>query len=208
MGTLLLMGGAGACATSRADLDIRVREDPNGPVRYEGPLAGPYDDVDELSEAGCERMLKHAASSRSTGALGYCAVFFSAPDDEGRDRWFIGHVADLTGDRRGGERACAIPIDLVEPNGVEVLSLQGRMEGAPGRASWRPTRFLNQRTGATWERDVLVFSLEGSGKCTVHGFVGFSRVVTVSQGDGFRPVGTVYDERGAVQVLAGSEWLP
>ncbi|NMO20973.1 hypothetical protein HPC49_50510 [Pyxidicoccus fallax] len=195
LGSLLFVGG---CATSRADLDVRVREDANGLARYEGALAGPYDDVDELAEAGCERMVGLGAS------LGYCAVFFSAPDDEGRDRWFIGHVADLTGGRRGEDRTCTLPIDLVEPSGVEVLSLQGRREGP----AWRPTRFLNQRTGATWARDVLVFSLEGSGKCTVYGFVGFSRVVTVSHGDGFRPVATVYDERGAMQVLAGSEWLP
>lgn len=199
MGALLLMGGA--CASARTDLDIRVREDPSGPVRYEGALAGPYDDVDELVEAGCERMEKHAASAR-VRALGYCAVFFSAPDEEGRDRWFIGHIAELTGDRRGEDRACALPVDLVEPNGVDVLSLRGR---TAGRGSWRPTRFMNQRTGATWERDVLVFSLEGERGCTVYGFVGFSRVVTVSQGDGFRPVGTVYDEQGVVRVLDGSE---
>ncbi|MFP2925096.1 hypothetical protein ACLESO_07740 [Pyxidicoccus sp. 3LG] len=205
MGALLVLGGASGCATSGVDLRIRVRDDPNGPVRYEGLLAGPFDDVDELVETGCGHMMEQAAPSSVERPLGYCAVFFSAPNDEGRDRWFIGHIATLDGDRNVAERSCTIPVDLVEPDEVEVLSLLGAT-GSPGRSgAWRPTRFFNQSTGTTWSRDVLVFSLETPEVCTAYGFISFSRVVTVNRGNGFHPVGTVYNEQGIIQALAGSE---
>ncbi|MCP3139990.1 hypothetical protein [Pyxidicoccus xibeiensis] len=205
LAALLLLGGGSGCATSGADLRIRVHDDPNGAVRYEGPTAGPFRDVDELVETGCERMVEHAASSRAERPLGYCAVFFSAPDDEGRDRWFIGHLSVLEGERGGTERSCRIPVDLVDPKEVEVLSLLGA-KGGPGHSgAWRPTHFVNQGTGTTWERDVLVFSLEAPEACTAYGFISFSRVVTVSRGSGFHPIGTVYNEQGIIQALAGSE---
>ncbi|WP_169558697.1 hypothetical protein [Myxococcus stipitatus] len=199
---ILACAGAGGCASSRDALKIRVVDDAKGPVRYEGPLAGPHDSMEALVEAACERMREPPASSRDGRSWGYCAVFFSAPDDEGREKWFVGHVAPLRAEGEVSERYCVLPIDLVAPSHTEMLALGGAYEPRLGRQDWHPTLFLNERTGKTWERDVLVFSLSSPDSCRVNSYIGFSRVVTALQKGKFVPVGTVYNGRGRVEQLA------
>ncbi|TQF09918.1 hypothetical protein FJV41_42155 [Myxococcus llanfairpwllgwyngyllgogerychwyrndrobwllllantysiliogogogochensis] len=198
---LLALSCIWGCVANNADLGIRVRDDPNGPVRYEGPLAGPYDDMETLVDAACERMLNQPVSSRGGQPLGYCAVFFSAPNDEGRDKWFIGHVAPLGVGGGDAGRSCVLPIDLVAPRSTEVLALGGGYDTSRGRRNWHPTLFLNGRTGETWERDVLVFSTSTPTECGVYSFTGFSRVVTEVRNGKFVPVGTVYNSQGSIEAL-------
>lgn len=202
---ILACAGAEGCASSRDALKIRVVDDPKGPVRYEGPLAGPHDSMESLAEVACERMLEQPASSRDGRSWGYCAVFFSAPDEEGREKWFVGHVAALQAGGEASERYCVLPIDLVDPSRTERLALGGAYASLPGRRDWHPTLFLNERTGMTWERDVLVFSLASPDSCRVSSYIGFSRVVTSLREDRFVPVGTVYNGRGRVEQLASAD---
>lgn len=202
---LFLLAGMAGCATAAARFDIRVRDEPNGPIRYEGPLAGPYDDVDELVDTVCENMLASSAPTQDGPRRGYCVLFFSAPAGS-EEKWFISHLASLEGPPTSEERSCSLPVDVTEPAATEVLSLGGastrqRAQDTSPRALWHPTSFLNQTTGGTWDRDVLVFSLEEPGACTVHGFIGFSGVVTVRRDRRFMPIATVYGEHGTTQPL-------
>jgi hypothetical protein len=198
---LLFFGGTLGCVAHHVDLGIQVHDEPNRPVRYEGPLAGPYDDLEELVDTACEHMVRSPASLGGRHTRGYCALFFSAPDEQGTDKWFIGNITPLEDVQATGERSCRIPVDLVERRDTEVLSLGGVDSTPPEHESWRPTLFFNQRTRATWERDVLLFSLETPETCTTYGFVGFDRVVTRHRGNGFVPMGTVYNEQGVIQAV-------
>lgn len=201
---LLLSGCTWGCAIASTSnsLEIRVRDDPNGPVRFEGPLAGPFDEMQDWVEAACASMTAQRTSDPSS--LGYCAqTFISAVNGE---KWFISSITRMNRGSTIADRACSIPRDLLSPGAKEVLALGGAYVDQPGKDEtdlkpWRPTLFFNRTTGDTWGHDVTVFSVEQPGACLVYDFNGFSRVVNMWRGGRFLPIGTVYNERGLLQAL-------
>ncbi|WP_342377114.1 hypothetical protein NVS55_37655 [Myxococcus stipitatus] len=177
---------------------------PNGPVRYEGGIVGPYDDMDALVEAACTAMMQARAGSEVSG---YCALFF---DDETQEsKWVISHVSPMSGGFSHAGRTCELPGDPAAPAAKDVLFLGAAMEALNGPESkWRPTHFLNQDTGKTWGADTLVFDVSSPGTCTVHGYIGFSRVVTQRVDGGFVPYGAVYNDQGLIHALKREEPPP
>jgi hypothetical protein len=205
---LLLSGCTWGCATASTSnsLEIRVRDDPNGPVRFEGPLAGPFDEMEDWVEAACASMMAQRTSD--PGSLGYCAqTFISAADGE---KWFISHITRMDGGPNNADRACSIPRDMLKPGEKEILALGGAYIDQHGKDEngpelWRPTLFFNQTTGDTWDHDVTVFSVEQPGVCLVYDFNGFSQVVNIWRDGRFSPIGTVYNEQGLLQPLKKRE---
>jgi hypothetical protein len=203
---MLSAGGFGCAARATTSLAIQVRNDPTGPVRYEGQLAGPYDDLKTLVDTACELMESRPAD-QGPSTPGYCALFFHAPlvdSPSSGEKWFIASIAPLHVTNEL-ERSCGLPMDPVEPTSVALLVLGGgssRLQ-PPAASAWHPTSFLNQTTGRTWEHDVLVFSLEAPGACTVYSFSDFSGVVTRRQGKTFVPVGAIDNGEGVLRVSSG-----
>ncbi len=204
--SLLFLSNTWGCATISNNhsnsLEIRVRDDPNGPVQFEGPLAGPFDAMENWVEASCKSMMAQHASD--TSILGYCALTFISA--EAGEKWFISHITRLNGDPSTAERSCSIPRNLLKPEEKEVLALGGAYAHQRGEAentpkSWRPTLFFNQTTGETWGRDVTVFSLEKPGTCLVYDFNGISQIVNIWRDDRFFPTGTIYNDQGIIQAL-------
>ena len=208
---LLLLTGSWGCATHNADLNIHVRNAPDIPVRYEGRLVGPYDDLSTLVDITCKHLRAQPVGRQSLNPPGYCALFFHAPLFESPtsgEKWFIPHIAPIGG-TNGSERICALPMDPVEPTRVAILSLGDASSASHAPASsasttWRPSSFLNRTTARTWEHDVLVFSLADPDTCTVYSFNGFSGLVTLRRGSKFTPVGTVSNDQGVIQPLVAN----
>ncbi|AGC48922.1 hypothetical protein MYSTI_07650 [Myxococcus stipitatus DSM 14675] len=196
--------GSGGCATVRTTLDVRVHDTPNGPVRYEGDIVGPYDDMDELVDVACTAMMQARAGSEVSG---YCALFFD--DETHESKWVISHVSPMREGVEHAGRTCELPGDPAAPASKSVLFLGAALEALNGPGwKWQPTHFLNQDTGETWGADTLVFDVASPGTCTVHGYIGFSRVVTRRVDGGFVPLGAVYNDHGLIQALKREEQSP
>ncbi|WP_075207501.1 hypothetical protein [Archangium violaceum] len=206
LGLILLVGGWG-CAARPASFAIHVHDEPTGAVRYEGPLAGPYDELSTLVDTACKHM-KSQVADKGPISPGYCALFFHAPlvdSPSPREKWFIAHISPI-GVTNELERSCRLPMDPVEPTSTALLVLGGGPTGLqPSVTSiWHPTLFLNQTTGRTWEHDVLVFSMDAPGTCAVYSFSGFSGVVTRRQHKTFVPVGAIDNGEGVLRISAGN----
>jgi hypothetical protein len=204
---LLALGGLWGCANNAGNIDFRLRPQrmPQGGVQYEGPMAGPYRSFTEMAETACERMSARPTAPNGIPPLGYCALFFNMPEDS--RKWSFSHIAGMDGDAGGMERACALPEDPANPDDKSVLQLGGASDGPNQHGDlkelWRPTQFLNQRTATTWDYDVMVFSLEKSGKCSAYAYIAFRRDLTALRDGEWIPIGTLYTGEGVVQVLEG-----
>jgi hypothetical protein len=204
---LLALGGLWGCARSASNIDFRIRprQMPQGGVQYEGPMAGPYDSFTEMAETACERMSARPTTPSGVPPLGYCALFFSMPEDS--RKWSFSYFASLDGNAGSMERTCVLPEDPASPDDKSVLQLGGASDGPNEHegleGDWRPTRLLNQRTATTWDYDVMVFTLEKPGKCSAYAYIAFRRDLTALRDGDWIPVGTLYNGEGIVQALEG-----
>jgi hypothetical protein len=176
---------------------------PEGYIRYEGPLAGPYETYDEMADAACEHMSQPLGAGEANRALGYCALYFYSASDHA---FFISHITRIEAEAPGVERSCAIPVDLLKPEQKHRVSLGGVREPSQGGGpeappSWRPTRFLDLETQVAWDEDTLVFSLEQPGVCASYDYGYFQGEVSVRRGNKWFPLGKVFRE-GEVRMLA------
>jgi hypothetical protein len=193
---------SGLWGCSSVSLDVRAQRGQDGAIHYEGPVAGPYERFAQMAEKACKLMTARRAAESSPQPLGYCAGNFHSPED---NTFFISQVVAMTGASEGGGRVCALSRDVLDPeNTREVVFLGGAHEASTGTESgWHPTYFLNQNTMQPYDRDLLVFVLDGSGTCTVYDYEHFSRVVTTLHGDRFVAIGKVRHDGEAVQARSG-----
>lgn len=203
---LILVVALGCASSGVVSMDIRPRAVPNRGIEYEGPMVGPYDSFTKMAQVACQRMSALQAQPGQPQRPGYCALMFPWPRDS--RKWAFLHISEMTSTPAGDGRQCALPEDPVHPEVTSVLSLGGAptSPAATGASStWRPTRFLNEKTGTSWDYDSMLFSLESPGGCTAYAYIGFSRELSVLQDDTWVPVGTVYNNEGIVQALKSGE---
>jgi hypothetical protein len=195
----LVLNGLWGC--SSVGLEVRAQRGSNGVIRYEGPLAGPHKTYAQMAETLCKHMTARRDANTGTAPLGYCAGNFHSPED---NTFFISQIVEMTGSPEEGARSCALSRELLNPENTKEVVFLGGARQVPGnaRSGWHPTHFLNQKTMQPHDRDLLVFSLDGAGACTVYDYEHFSRVVTTLHGDKFMAVGKVRHDGEAVQAFS------
>ncbi len=197
----LALTTASGCAST--NLEVRARRLPEGAIRYEGELAGPYSTFERLVEKTCSRLTASLSSVSGVGVHppGYCAGYFYSPEDRA---FFISTVTAMMGTPESEQRSCALPRNLLDPdNTQEVVSLGGSRPLASEQPAspWQPTSFLNQATREPHDRDLLVFNLEEPGTCVVYGYDHFRRLITNQRDDRFVIIGKV-NRDGAISQAA------
>lgn len=190
-----------------ANLGVQAKRLPDGVIRYEGELAGPHDTFAQLVKTACGRLTAQRSTTPLEGARhpGYCAGYFYSPEDKA---FFISHITPMVGSPGSGERTCAIPRNLLDPDKTrELVALGGSGHPPseripPGQEAseeprWRPTSFFNQETLQPHDRDLLVLDLMEPGTCTVYGYDHFRRIITAQHAGRFVIIGRV-NHHGAI----------
>jgi hypothetical protein len=151
-----------------------------------------------MVETACERMKARHTVGNAHLPPGYCAGYFHSPED---NAFFFSHVTDMVGAPGSEARACTLPRNLLDPDNTREFVLLGGASPREARtpSHWRPTQVFNQTRQRPHDNDLLLFSLDESGTCAVHGYESFPRVLTARQDDDrFIAIGKVRDDGEAI----------
>jgi hypothetical protein len=63
--------------------DVRVRRQPDGRIQVDGPLAGPFDTLEQLAELACDIMTRQPGATNRPYGFEYCALYYHSREASG-----------------------------------------------------------------------------------------------------------------------------
>lgn len=206
------------CSTPNPN--VRVRRLNDGRLQVDGPLSGPFNNLEALADSACSLMTSQPAASTGKVGFEYCALYYYSIEDKA---FFLSYLSDVAGNLEGGKKFCEVPRALHELNQKTAILLGPghthsiNREFSPGDLSkgreegWSPlgsSRFHNQETGRIWERELLLFYKEWNGVCRAYKYNYATRIVQALREGGWVPIGRVEGRNGQIHMLDGQDWLP
>lgn len=210
---LSLLVNALGCASTNPD--VRVRRLPNGRIQVDGPLAGPFDSLEQLAEQACEIMTRQPGATNGPYGFEYCALYYHSREE---NAYFLSYLSDIRGNLDPVTKSCSLPTSLDDPTHADAVLLGGAHTHPSNRefsprdlsaaANWRPVRFFDTRTGKVWDRQLMVFFREKTGECRAYSYNNSTRIVSALRKGAWDPIGEVYDDLGYIRLYEGKDWLP
>ncbi|MGZ3460214.1 MAG: hypothetical protein ACXU86_17130 [Archangium sp.] len=208
-----LMGGTWGCATNP---NVRVRRLDNGLLQVDGPLAGPFQKLEDLATNACELMTSQPGASNGRYGSEYCAMYYYSQEANG---FFLSYLSDIRSRLNSPDvKSCVIPTSLSDPKHEDVILLGGVHTHPHNRrfspkdmsvaAHWNPTRLFDKKTGRIWDKTLLMFFREKTGECRVYGYNNSTRIVQALREGAWVPIGKAYNDDGDLELFEGKGWLP
>ena len=210
---LLLVIGLWACTTNP---NVRVRRLGTGTLQVDGPMAGPFQKIEDLAASACTIMTSQPGASNGRYGFEYCALYYYSTKDNG---FFLSYLSDIRSQLDTQDiKSCVIPTALSDPSHEDAILLGGAHTHPHNRkfspkdmstaAHWNPTRFADKITGKIWDRTLLVFFQEGNGACSVYGYNNSTRIVSALRDGSWVAIGRAYNEDGDLGLFTGKDWTP
>ncbi|WNG42401.1 hypothetical protein F0U61_40345 [Archangium violaceum] len=187
----------------------------DGLLQVQGPLAGPFKTREELAANACEIMTRQPGASNGAYGFEYCALHYYSGTE---DAFFLSYLSDIGGTKAGGKKYCELPRTLDAPEHKDAIILGGAHSHPNNRqfsredlsvdSQWRPTRFLDNRTGRIFDRELLLLYREKGGECRAYGYNNTARVVSALREGRWVPIGQVINDDGDIRMFEGQGWLP
>lgn len=210
---LPLLGSALGCASNNPD--VRVRRLPNGRLQVDGPLAGPFNTLEELAEKSCDIMTRQPGASNGPYGFEYCALYYHSREE---NAYFLSYLSDIRGSWDPVIKSCTLPNSLNDPTHSNTILLGGAHTHPNNRefsardlsaaAHWKPVRFFDTGTGKVWDRQLMVFFREKTGECRAYSYNNSTHIVSALRKNTWVPIGEVYNELGYIRLYEGKDWLP
>ncbi|AGC48924.1 hypothetical protein MYSTI_07652 [Myxococcus stipitatus DSM 14675] len=209
------------------NLNVRVVTLPNGQLQVDGPLAGPFDTLEDLAENSCKLLTSQPGASAMSASQAkhgfeYCALYYRTLEDQ---KYYLSYLSDIGGTRPNGEKFCAVPTAIHTLDRKTALLLgpshnhphnpefskgdlgKGRAEG------WSPlggvARVAEPGTQQVWERKLLLFYWDWRASvCRTFMYNYFSRVVSALRDGKWVPIGKAVGRDGDFQPFEGQHWIP
>lgn len=210
---LLLMATPWGC--SAPNPNVRVRRLENGRLQVKGPLAGPFRKTEELAAAACEIMTRQPGAANGVYGFEYCALHYYSDTAQA---FFLSYLSDVAGNGAGGRKYCELPRFLDDPEHQDAIILGGAHSHPHNRQfsnedvsedqHWRPTRFVDEKTGHVWDRSLLLLFREKTGECRAYLYNNASRDLTALREGQWVKIGRVTGYYGDIELLEGQDWIP
>jgi hypothetical protein len=213
VGVLGLLSGALGCSSPNPN--VRVHRLAEGRLEVEGPLAGPFQTIEELATSACELMTSQPGASNGRYGFEYCGLYYYSTVEQA---FFLSYLSDISRQLPDGTVTCDVPRALNDPRHPDALIL-GYDHNHPGsrnfsprdlseRSLWKPTRFAEKGSQRIWDRKTMVFHREKSGSCSAFLYNNTTRIVSALREGKWIDIGLVYNEKGDIQMFEGMDWLP
>ena len=207
-----LVWGVGGCASNP---HVKVRRMENGLLRVDGPLAGPFERLEELAANACELMTNEPGASNGMYGSEYCALYYYSPSEK---RYFLSYLSDIKSSLNTETKSCELPRSVDDARHPDGLVLGGAHTHPHNRrlsrrdlgitALWNPTRFTDKTTGQVFDRNLLMFFRERTGECRAYTYNNFSRRVSALRAGEWVPIAHVTNDSGDLEMDDGKDWLP
>ncbi|ATB28630.1 hypothetical protein [Melittangium boletus] len=198
-----------------ANPNVRARRLPDGHIQVDGPLAGPYDSLEELAERSCDLMTGQPGATHGAHGFEYCALFYRSAEE---GSYYLSYLSDIRGNLDPVVKTCSLPTRLNDPAHAKTLLLGGAHTHPNSRgfsprdlsaaSHWRPVRFFDTETGKVWDHQLMVFFREKTGECRTYIYNNSTRIVSALRQGKWIPIGEVYDDLGYIRMYEGKDWLP
>ncbi len=208
-----LLGTLLGCMSTNPD--VRVRRLPDGRIQVDGPLAGPFDTLEQLAERACDIMTSQPGASNGPYGFEYCALYYYSPEVSA---YFLSYLSNIRGQVDSVAKSCSLPTRLHDPSHADAILLGGAHNHPNNRqfslrdlssaAHWRPARFFDTSTGKVWDRQLMVFFREKTGECRAYSYNNSTRIVSALRSGTWVPIGEVYDDLGSIRLYEGKDLIP
>ncbi len=212
-GVLCGIGLLLACSSTNPNL--RASRMPDGSIKVEGPLAGPFRTLEELAMNACEIMTRQPGASNGIYGFEYCALNYYSPQE---NAYFLSYLSDFRDKPDTTTKTCALPKLLDDPIHTDAIIVglshdhpHNREFSRPDlsiRSNWIPTRFKNPNSEHIWDRHFMLFYREKTGECRAYMYNQATRVVYALRNGQWVAIGKAYNDNGDIQMLEGQDWLP
>ena len=213
---LCLLGGAWGCA---GNPHVSVRRLDNNLLQVDGPLAGPFERVEDLAAKACELMTNEPGASNGKYGFEYCALYYYSQDGKG---FFLSYLSDIRSNLDPTTKSCEIPRELNDPSREDAIILGGIHTHPHNRkfsrgdlsaaAIWQPTRIATRGGTQVFDRTLLMFikdqAVQGSGTCRAYSYNNYTRTVSALRDGQWVRIGQVYNDAGDLKMFEGKDWLP
>jgi len=213
-GEMWLVSTALLLACSATNPHVRVRRTPEGYLQVEGPLAGPFGTLEALAQNACDIVLSQPGAMNGPYGFEYCALYYYSAKDQA---FFLSYLSDLSSNYPDGTKSCTLPRSLSDASHPDAIILGGShnhphnrrfsAHDLSSRVRWRPTRIADS-TGKVWERSTMLFYRENSGTCSSYLFNNQTLAVSALREGQWVEIGSVYNDRGDIQLREGMGWVP
>lgn len=209
---LLLAGVLGmGCATNP---HVRVRRLDDGRLQVDGPLAGPFERMEDLAAHACGLMTRQGGASAGMLGSEYCALHYYSPDE---GHYFLSYLSDVKQKAdTSGRKTCIIPSALNDPARLNAIVTGGdhthphnrRFSTGDLSGSWYPSRVVDPKTGRVIHRELFLFYRERNGACSAYSYDYVTRIVSALRGGRWVQIGRANNNTGDIQMFEGKDWLP
>jgi hypothetical protein len=189
---------------------------PDGSLKVEGPLAGPFRTLEELATNACELMTSQPGASNGNYGFEYCALNYYSPKETA---YFLSYLSDFKKKLDSTTaKTCVMPTTVDDPSHQDAIIMgfdhthpQNRKFSKPDLtawARWSTTRFYDRGTGRVWDRHLMLFYREPTRACSAYMLDAATRVVSALREGRWVPIGEVYNADGDIRMFEGQDWLP
>ncbi|HYO56285.1 hypothetical protein [Archangium sp.] len=209
LSSVLVLGCSGA------NPHVRVHRAPEGYLQVDGPLAGPYETLESLSESACEILTSEPGAMNGKYGFEYCALYYYSSQ---KNAFFLSYLSDFSQNFPNGTKRCTVPRSLSDPIHKDALVL-GDAHNHPHNPAlsepdvqadkrWKPSRIADS-SGRVWDRSTLMFFRDKySGRCNVVFFNNRTLVISALRNRKWIEIGKVVNDQGHIQIHDGMDWLP
>lgn len=202
-------------ACSSTNPNLRASRMPDGSIKVEGPLAGPFQTLEELATNACEIMTSQPGASNGVYGFEYCALNYYSPKE---NAYFFSYLSDFRDRPDTTTKTCAMPRSLDDPLHTDAIIVGGDHEHPRNRAfskpdlsiraNLNPTRFKDPNSEHIWDRQFMLFYREKTGECRAYMYNQSTRVVYALRNGQWVAIGKAYNDAGDLQMFEGQDWLP
>jgi hypothetical protein len=130
---LCAIGSVLACSSNNPNL--RASRMPDGSVKVEGPLAGPFQTLEELATNACELMTSQPGASNGIYGFEYCALNYYSPKE---NAYFLSYLSDFRNRPDTSTKTCALPSLLDDPTHRDAIIVGGSHDHPHNRRFSKP----------------------------------------------------------------------
>ncbi|WNG52954.1 hypothetical protein F0U60_45740 [Archangium minus] len=186
---------------------------PTGHLQVDGPLAGPFNSLEQLATRACDIMTSQPGASNGPYGFEYCALYYYAREE---NAYFLSYLSDIRGQLDPVAKTCTLPNRLHDPSHADPILLGGAHTHPNNRefsrrdlsVAWLPVRFFDSGTGKVWDRQLMIFFREKTGECRAYNYNNSTRIVSALRDEAWVPIGEVYNDLGDFRLYEGKDWLP